>query len=118
MISMSLDPTIGPAGLVIDQHEIGPEGAIVHAHGGACASVCPVCGTASSSIHSHYGRRLLDLPAYGRRLTIRLSARRFRCRTGTCDRKVFTERFGADGIASHARRSTRLELLLHAVALC
>jgi transposase len=117
MTSPNLDPAIIPAGLVIDRHEIGPEGMIVDAHGGAFASVCPTCGTASSSVHSHYSRRLLDLPAHGRCLTIRLSARRFRCRTSNCDRKVFTERFGDGAVASHARRSTRLELLIHAVAV-
>ena len=50
MTSTSLDPTIVPAGLVVDRHEIGPDGVIVHAHGGACASICPACGTASSSV--------------------------------------------------------------------
>jgi transposase len=117
MPSMSLDATIVPAGLVVDRHEIDPEGVIVHAHGCASASACPACGTASSSVHSHYSRCLLDLPARGRRLTIRLSARRFRCRAGTCERKVFSERFGAGAVASHARRSTRLDLLLHAIAV-
>ena len=47
MTSTNLDPTIVPAGLVVDRHEIGPEGVIVHAHGDARASICPAGGTAS-----------------------------------------------------------------------
>lgn len=117
MTSTGLDPTIVPGGLIIDQHEISPDGVVVHAHGGAPTSACPTCGTASSSVHSRHTRHLLDLPAHGRRLTIRLAARRFWCRMGSCERKVFTERFGAGAVASHARRSTRLDHLLHAAAL-
>lgn len=108
---------LAPAGLVVDRHEIGVAGIVVHAHGASPTSTCPACGLASSSIHSRYSRSLGDLPAHGRRLGIRLSARRFRCRNAACERRVFTERFAPDLIQAHARRTSRLDVLIHAIAL-
>ena len=106
-----------PPGLLVDCHEIGAAGIIVHAHGGSPTSPCPACGLASSSIHSHYGRTLGDLPGHGRRLRISLAARRFRCRNAACERRVFAERFAPDLIQAHARRTSRLDVLIHAIAL-
>ena len=77
-----------PAGLVLDRHEIGVAGITVHAHSASPTSNCPTCGLASSSVHSRYERSLGNLPAHGRRLGIRLSARRFRCRNTACERRV------------------------------
>lgn len=108
---------LAPTGLIIDRQEIGPSGIVFHAHGDDSCSFCPLCGVASSAVHSRYERRLLDLPAYGRRLMIRLSARRFRCRTADCERKVFTERFISGSVVMYARRSTRLDDLLHIIAV-
>ncbi len=106
-----------PPGLIVDHHEIGTAGIIVHAHGASATSACPVCGLASSSVHSRYGRTLGDFPAHGRRLRIQLAARRFRCRNAACERQVFTERFAPDLIQAHARRTARLDVLTHAIAL-
>jgi transposase len=106
-----------PQGLVVDHHEIGTARIVIHAHGASATSVCPTCGLASSSLHSHYERSLGDFPAHGRRLGIRLAARRFRCRNAACERQVFTERFAPDLIQAHARRTSRLEVVLHAIGL-
>ncbi len=96
---------LAPAGLVVDRHEIGTAGIIVHVHGASPTSTCPACGLASSSVHSRYGRTLGDLPAHGRRLRIRLAARRFRCRNAACERRVFAERFAPDPLAIKALNS-------------
>ena len=106
-----------PAGLVVDRHEIGTAGIVVHAHGASPTSACPACGLASSSVHSRYGRSLGGFPTHGRRLRIRLSARRFRCRNPACERQVFTDRFAPDLFQAHARRTSRLDILTHAIAL-
>ena len=106
-----------PPGLLVDRHEIGIDGIVVHAHGAAATSACPACGLASSSVHSRYGRILGDFPAHGRRLRIRLAARRFRCRNSACERRIFTERFPQDLIQAHARRTSRLDVLTHAIGL-
>ena len=106
-----------PPGLIVDRHEIGAGGVVVHARSASAASPCPTCGLPSSSVHSHYSRTLGDVPAHGRRLRIRLAARRFRCRDAACERRVFTERFSPDLIQAHARRTSRLDGLTHAIAL-
>ncbi len=91
-----------PPGFIVDRHEIGAGGVVVHARSASAASPCPTCGLPSSSVHSHYSRTLGDVPAHGRRLRIRLAARRFRCRDAACERRVFTERFSPDLIYTHA----------------
>jgi transposase len=106
-----------PAGLIVDRHEIAADCLIIHAHGAAVAGTCPGCGSVSASIHSHYIRSAGDFPAHGRRLMIRLTARRFRCCAGTCDRKTFAKRFSDDVIAVRAQRTCRLDRLIHSVGV-
>src|SRR5437762_11041551 len=55
-------------------------------------SCCPLCGRVSSSIHSHYQRKLKDASCAGRQVQLTLTVRRFYCRNRLCERKVFTER--------------------------
>src|SRR5215469_16047659 len=43
-------------------------------------SCCPLCGRASSSIHSHYQRKLSDASCVGRQVQLCLTVRRFYCR--------------------------------------
>ena len=79
---------------------------------------CPVCGPASSRVHSRYYRTLADLPVQGLRLQFRLRVRRFYCRVGSCVRQVFCERL--TGLARcYARQTQRLttclELIAHAL---
>jgi transposase len=73
----------------------------------APAAACPKCGHPSERVHSRYCRTLADLPVGGRRLIIRLSARRFFCPHPGCDRAVFCERVPAFADA-HARSTARL----------
>jgi transposase len=51
----------------------------VWARARADVAACPKCGTASSRVHSRYGRRLADAAIGGRRVMIRLTVRRFFC---------------------------------------
>jgi transposase len=48
-----------------------------------------------------------DLPWRGRRVVLRITVRRFRCRTAGCTRSIFCERFPAV-LAPHARTTSRL----------
>lgn len=70
------------------------------------SSSCPLCSKNGNRIHSHYTRRLADLPISGKLVQLQLKARRFFCRNKKCPRKVFTERFKAD-ILPYARRLCR-----------
>ena len=81
------------------------------------SSPCPGCGTAARRIHSHYQRLLGDLPMAGWTVRFRLQARRFRCDAADCRRRVFTERFAPDVLAPWARRTGRLDELVHHLAI-
>ncbi|NLN28345.1 MAG: transposase family protein, partial [Firmicutes bacterium] len=77
----------------------------------ARGAVCPFCGHFSDCRHSQYVRRLLDLPADGRKVVVHWRIRKFRCINPNCQRRVFAERI--PGLARpHARRTERLDQLL------
>ena len=80
------------------------------------AARCPQCNQLSRHVHSHYVRRLTELP-WGRVVVrIELHTRRFFCRTLGCLRWVFTERI--PGLtAPYGRRTHALTETLHLVAL-
>jgi transposase len=70
-------------------------------------------GRQSEQVHSRYERRLLDLPSHGRAVQMRVAARRFRCAEPSCPRRIFAEPLG-DAVASRsARRTSRLEAIVH-----
>ena len=77
---------------------------------------CPSCGTVSRRVHSHYRRRVIDLPLSGRIVQLLVIARRFRCDAVLCGRQIFTERF-AHLLAPSARRTTRLDSIVHHLGL-
>ena len=79
-------------------------------------SCCPLCGKGSSSIHSHYQRRLSDASCVGRQVQLTLIVRRFYCRNRLCGRKVFTERIPRF-VNPWARITIRLSEHLQAVGL-
>ena len=80
-------------------------------------SLCPGCGASSGRIHSRYQRRLTDLPLAGRQVRLVVVARRFRCVTVLCGRRIFTERFDDGALAPWARRTARLDLVVHHLGL-
>lgn len=67
---------------------------------------CPCCARPSDRVHSRYVRTVADLPWQGRRVVLRVTARRFRCATAGCKRVIFCERLPV--LATHARTTTRL----------
>jgi transposase len=80
-------------------------------------SLCPGCGAGSRRIHSRYQRRLTDLPLAGRQVRLMVIARRFRCATVLCGRRIFTERFDNGALAPWARRTARLDMVVHHLGL-
>ena len=73
---------------------------------------CPACGVRTTSIHSHYQRKINDLPLNGAALYLRLRLRRFRCRNPACLQQIFTERIPKIA-SSYAHRSRRLKAVLN-----
>jgi transposase len=79
--------------------------------------LCPLCGTVSRRVHSRYRRRVTDLPSSGRSVQLVVIARRFRCDAVLCRRQIFTERFADGVVAPSARRTARLDCIVHHLGL-
>ena len=106
-----------PRGFVVESACYESEKALITVRASRRVGLCPSCGTGSRRIHSRYRRRVTDLPLSGRVVELLVIARRFRCEAVTCGRQIFTERF-ADGIlAPSARRTARLDSIVHHLGL-
>ena len=106
-----------PAELSVEAVHHRPEVIAVTAHGQSRGCRCPECGTTSHRVHSRYSRTITDLPCAGRKIKLHLTVRRFVCNVVHCRRKIFAERFGDGVIRPMARRTARLETLVHHLAL-
>jgi transposase len=106
-----------PRGFVVDEVTSDGASALITVRSVQTASVCPGCGTQSGSVHSRYHRCLADLPIAGRPVRLRVRARRFYCRTVLCGRRVFAERFDDDVLVPWARRTARLDHIVHHLGL-
>ncbi|NLN29351.1 MAG: transposase family protein [Firmicutes bacterium] len=79
-------------GLVVKQERSDPAEIILVVESSALGAACPLCGHFSDCRHSQYIRRLLDLPADGRKVVLHWRTRKFRCSNPNCRRRVFAER--------------------------
>ena len=80
------------------------------------SSSCPRCGHSSERVHSHYVRRLADLPWQGLRVELHWQCRRFFCTNPGCAQRIFTERL-TELAAPHTRKTNRLTVVTGAIAL-
>jgi transposase len=96
-----------PVGLRLDEVAIDDEVVILTVTAVQAQAFCPICGQASSRVHSSYERKPSDLALVGHRMWLRLNVRRFFCSNLACERKTFAERL--PGILKpFARRTNRL----------
>ncbi len=72
---------------------------------------CPRCDRTSARVHSHYLRRVADLPWLGVAVRLELQTRRFFCTNTLCTQHIFCERLPSV-VARYARRTTRLNKAL------
>jgi transposase len=108
---------IAPAGLVVDTVEFAAGQILITGRSRSPVSICPNCCRPSTRVHSRYHRTLADLPSHGRPVRITLAARRFRCATVSCATRIFVERFPPQVTAAFARRTTRLDSIVHHLGL-
>ena len=71
----------------------------------------------SRRVHSRYERRLADLPMAGKPVRLVVAARRFFCDAVACGRRIFAERFDMSVLAPWARRTSRLDDIVHHLGL-
>ncbi|MEX1663812.1 ISL3 family transposase, partial [Thioclava sp. 15-R06ZXC-3] len=74
--------------------------------------ICPGCGQRSSRRHGRYVRHLMDFPAHGRAVQVRLSVRRFRCVASHCSITTFSEKVPDCLACRHGRRTGRFQDLV------
>lgn len=102
--------------LCVRELAVTPDLVLVAADAIESAASCPACGAGSGRVHSRYTRTVADLPWQGRRVVLRLTVRRFRCRTPGCRRAIFGERF-PQVIAPYAHTTARLAGTHRAIGL-
>lgn len=94
--------------------QVGPDPVTIFLESILPAANCPCCQQPSSRVHSHYHRKLADLPWQGKQAEIRWQSRKFFCDTASCPRRIFTERI-PELAASYARKTARLVQSLRAI---
>ena len=109
--------TLVPRGLTVESAALEGGEAVIVVRAVGRASVCPECGASSYRVHSRYRRRLADLPIAGHLVRLVVMARRFYCAAVLCGRRIFAERFGTDLLAPWARRTSRLDHIVHHLGL-
>jgi transposase len=106
-----------PAGLTVESAAVEEGMLAVSARSAADRRPCPLCGRHSGRVHSRYVRAVSDLPWAGRKVLLRLTARRFVCEAALCRRRIFAERFEDDIVGERSRRTSRLECIVHHLGL-
>jgi transposase len=105
--SMKLEAVLGlPEGLEVGSCDVAEQEITLTVISTQQNPCCPLCGSSTSRIHSHYHRQLTDMSCAGRRVRLHLHVRKFFCDEKTCARKIFTERL-TPFIEPWARVTTR-----------
>lgn len=102
-----------PKGLYLQSLSIGAGRVSISAASARRKSLCPLCGRASSRVHSRYTRTVSDLPWHGIVVELEVRAKRFFCEEASCQRKIFCERL--EEVAARSRKTSRLEEALLAI---
>lgn len=106
-----------PRGFAVDAAHRESDATLITIRPLSMTSACPGCGTRSARIHSRYQRRLADLPLAGKPVRLVVRVRRFHCDAVLCGRRIFTERFDKNVLAPWARRTVRLDDIVHHLGL-
>jgi transposase len=105
----------GLSALIIEDVQDAGEVIVVRARTADEAVACPACGTPTGRVHGYHERVAADVPVDGRRVLVRLRARRMRCPVTGCPRQTFREQVPGL-IDRYQRRTLRLAGQVSAVA--
>lgn len=118
MVQRVLHPSaLVPPGFVVESAIHDGTATVITVRPTGDTSLCPGCKSSSGRIHSRYQRCLSDLPLAGRPVRLMVVARRFRCDATLCARRIFTGRFDNSILVPWARRTTRLDFVVHHLGL-
>ncbi len=117
MIGRALFQAVSPAGRVIGRVTPEADQLLVIARSSAPDATCTAWRARSAQIHSRYQRRLLDLPPHARTVRLLVQVRRFRCGNAGWGRKIFGEVLSANIASKMARRTSRLEAIVHHIGI-
>ncbi len=109
--------TLAPCGLAIESIDTEADTLRIGARPVSVTATCPLCVTVSARIHSRYRRTLTDLPSQGRRVVLTVCARRFCCVVADCRQRIFAERLETAVGGPFARRTARLDGIVHHLGL-
>ena len=109
--------TLVPRGFVVEDAASEVDATLITIRPLNMGSACPGCGARSERIHSRYQRRLADLPLAGKPVRLVVLVRRFHCDAVLCGRRIFAERFDEGVLAPWARRTARLDDIVHHLGL-
>jgi transposase len=105
----------GLSALVIEDIRDAGEMIVVRARTRDGAVACPGCGAETGRVHGYHERTAADVPADGRRVVLKVRARRMRCPALGCEVQTFREQ--VPGVLDrYQRRTTRLTAQVSAVA--
>jgi len=93
--------------LCLDRIEIEENVIVLSVSSISPVGLCPLCGTLSDQVHSHYQRQPTDLPLAGYAVRMDISVRKFFCNNNDCKRTIFCERIPSL-ITTYARYTNRL----------
>ena len=105
----------GLSALVIDDVEDAGDVIVVRARTRGGAAACPGCGAETSRVHGYHERTAADVPADGRRVVVKVRARRMRCPVLGCTVQTFREQVSGV-LERYQRRISRLTAQVSAVA--
>jgi transposase len=109
--------SLAPPGFVVESAVDDQACVVIRVRSDRDRAECPKCNSASQRIHSRYLRGLADLPIAGRTVKLLVLVRRFRCDAAHCVRQIFAERFDPAAIVPWARRTARLDQIVHCLGL-
>jgi len=106
-----------PVGFVVESASCEATRTVITVRSSRGFGLCPSCGAVSRRVHSRYRRWAADLPLSGHTVQLVVIARRFRCDAVLCRRQIFTERYPEGVLAPSARRTARLDKIVHYLGL-
>ena len=105
-----------PEGLEVTALEMIDEVLTITAVSTQVHPCCPLCSTQATRVHSHYTRKLADLPCSGQQVRLRVLVRKYFCDVPNCARKIFVERL-TPFVEPWARVTRRLYQIVQIIGL-